>query len=64
MKVCDVVTINCPLHKETEHMFNDQLISTMKRGGFLFGSCRRRRSCVRLILTFASFIPSVTAGAA
>ena len=28
VRVCDVVTINCPLHPETEHMFNDQLIST------------------------------------
>ena len=24
--VCDVVTINAPLHPETEHMFNDELI--------------------------------------
>ena len=23
VRVCDVVTINCPLHPETEHMFND-----------------------------------------
>ena len=23
VKVCDVVTINTPLHPETEHMFND-----------------------------------------
>ena len=30
--VCDVVTINCPLHPETEHMFNDALIGKMKRG--------------------------------
>src|SRR5580704_623579 len=26
VKVCDVVTINAPLHPETEHMFNDKLI--------------------------------------
>src|SRR5262245_11274976 len=32
VKVCDVVTINAPLHPETEHMFNDELISKMKRG--------------------------------
>jgi formate dehydrogenase len=25
VRVCDVVTINCPLHPETEHMFNDAL---------------------------------------
>ena len=29
VKVCDVVTINCPLHPETEHMFNDELIGKM-----------------------------------
>src|SRR5262249_7887309 len=33
--VCDVVTINCPLHPETEHMFNDALISKMKRGAYI-----------------------------
>jgi len=27
-----VVTINAPLHPETEHMFNDELIGKMKRG--------------------------------
>ena len=26
VRVCDVVTINAPLHPETEHMFNDALI--------------------------------------
>jgi formate dehydrogenase len=29
---CDVVTINAPLYPGTEGLFNDQLISTMKRG--------------------------------
>merc|ERR1719510_2586623 len=28
---CDVVTINCPLHPETEHLFDARMISTMKR---------------------------------
>merc|ERR1719238_657095 len=28
---CDVVTINCPLHSETMHLFNDELIGKMKR---------------------------------
>src|SRR5687767_2891634 len=32
VKVCDVVTINAPLHPETEHMFNEELIDKMKRG--------------------------------
>jgi len=40
VKVCDVVTINCPLHKETEHTFNDQLISTMKRGAYIVNTAR------------------------
>ena len=29
---CDVVTINCPLHAETEHMFDAAMLSKMKRG--------------------------------
>ena len=32
VKVCDVVTINCPLHPETENLFDDKLISKMKKG--------------------------------
>ncbi|MGH8474568.1 MAG: NAD-dependent formate dehydrogenase [Methylococcales bacterium] len=38
--VCDVVTINCPLHPETEHMFNDQLIARMKRGAYIVNTAR------------------------
>ncbi|MDC3143720.1 NAD-dependent formate dehydrogenase [Pelagibacteraceae bacterium] len=38
--VCDVVTINCPLHPETEHMFNDQLIGKMKRGAYIVNTAR------------------------
>jgi formate dehydrogenase len=40
VKVCDVVTINCPLHPETEHMFDDALISKMKRGAYLVNTAR------------------------
>jgi formate dehydrogenase len=40
VKVCDVVTINAPLHPETEHMFNDQLLSKMKRGAYLVNTAR------------------------
>ena len=40
VKVCDVVTINTPLHPETEHMFNDELIGTMKRGAYLVNTAR------------------------
>jgi len=37
---CDVVTINCPLHPETEHMFNDRMIGRMKRGAYLVNTAR------------------------
>ena len=40
VRVCDVVTINCPLHPETEHMFNDNLISKMKRGAYIINTAR------------------------
>ena len=40
VRVCDVVTINCPLHPETEHMFNDQLMAQMKRGAYLVNTAR------------------------
>ena len=37
---CDVVTINCPLHPETMHMFNDALIGKMKRGAYIVNTAR------------------------
>ena len=40
VKVCDVVTINAPLHPETEGLFNDKLISKMKRGAYLVNTAR------------------------
>ncbi len=40
VKVCDVVTINCPLHPETEHMFNEKLIGKMKRGAYIVNTAR------------------------
>ncbi len=40
VKVCDVVTINCPLHPETEHLFNDELISKMKKGAYIVNTAR------------------------
>jgi formate dehydrogenase len=40
VRVCDVVTINAPLHPETEHMFDDSLISKMKRGAYLVNTAR------------------------
>jgi formate dehydrogenase len=38
--VCDVVTINAPLHPETEHMFNDTLIAKMRRGAYIVNTAR------------------------
>jgi formate dehydrogenase len=40
VKVCDVVTINCPLHPETENLFNEKLIAQMKRGAYLVNTAR------------------------
>jgi formate dehydrogenase len=38
--VCDVVTINAPLHPETEHLFDAELIGQMKRGAYLVNTAR------------------------
>jgi formate dehydrogenase len=40
VKVCDVVTINAPLHPETENLFDDRLLQTMKRGAYLVNTAR------------------------
>jgi formate dehydrogenase len=40
VRVCDVVTINCPLYPETEHLFNASMISKMKRGAYLVNTAR------------------------
>jgi formate dehydrogenase len=37
---CDVVTINCPLHPETEHMFDAAMIARMKRGAYWVNTAR------------------------
>ena len=37
---CDVVTINCPLHPETEHLFDAAMIARMKRGAYLVNTAR------------------------
>ena len=39
-KVCDVVTLNCPLHPETEHMINDKSLKNFKRGAYLVNTAR------------------------
>src|SRR6202050_4701572 len=33
-KVCDVVTLNCPLHPETAHMINAKSLKNFKRGAY------------------------------
>ena len=40
VSVCDVVTINAPLHPETEHLFDDELIGKMKPGAYLVNTAR------------------------
>jgi formate dehydrogenase len=40
VKVCDVVTINAPLHPETEHLFDEEMIGRMKRGAYLVNTAR------------------------
>ncbi|HZF26720.1 MAG TPA: NAD-dependent formate dehydrogenase [Steroidobacteraceae bacterium] len=40
VKVCDVVTINAPLHPETENLFSAELIAKMKRGAYLVNTAR------------------------
>jgi formate dehydrogenase len=39
---CDVVTINAPLHPETEGLFDEKLISSMKRGAYLVNTARAK----------------------
>jgi formate dehydrogenase len=37
---CDVVTINAPLHPETENLFDEELLGRMKRGAYLVNTAR------------------------
>ncbi len=37
---CDVVTINAPLHPETENLFDEAMLSRMKRGAYLVNTAR------------------------
>lgn len=39
---CDVVTINAPLHPETEGLFSDEMLSLMKRGTYLINTARAK----------------------
>jgi formate dehydrogenase len=40
VSTCDVITINAPLHPETENLFDEQLIAKMKRGAYLINTAR------------------------
>jgi formate dehydrogenase len=37
---CDIVSIHCPLHKETEGLFNDAMLAKMKRGSYIVNTAR------------------------
>ena len=39
-RICDAVTLNCPLHPETEHMINDKSLKNFKRGAYLVNTAR------------------------
>ncbi|MGX9576736.1 NAD-dependent formate dehydrogenase [Mesorhizobium sp. f-mel] len=38
--ICDVVTINAPLHPETDNLFDEAMIARMKRGAYLVNTAR------------------------
>jgi formate dehydrogenase len=40
LAVCDAVTINAPLHPETENLFDAAMIAKMKRGAYLVNTAR------------------------
>jgi formate dehydrogenase len=40
VRICDVLSINTPLHPETEGLFDRRLIGTMKRGAYLINTAR------------------------
>ncbi len=40
--VCDVVSIHCPLHPETENLFDAALIGKMKRGAYIVNTARAK----------------------
>jgi formate dehydrogenase len=41
-KVCDVVTLNCPPHPETEHTINADSLKNFKRGAYLINTACRK----------------------
>ncbi|MFL6238908.1 MAG: NAD-dependent formate dehydrogenase [Actinomycetes bacterium] len=39
---CDVVTINAPLHPETESLFGEEMLARMRRGAYLVNTARAK----------------------
>ena len=37
---CDVISIHCPLHGETEHLFDEKVLKMMKKGSYLINTAR------------------------
>lgn len=42
VRACDVLSIHCPLHPETEHLIDDAMISKMKRGSYIVNTARAK----------------------
>ena len=40
LKISDVVSLHCPLHPETEHMIDEEMIRKMKRGTYIVNTAR------------------------
>lgn len=40
VRVCDAVSIHCPLHPETENLFDAELVGNMKRGAYIVNTAR------------------------
>jgi len=39
-RLSDIISLNCPLHARTEHLFDDALIAQMKRGAYIVNTAR------------------------
>jgi len=52
VKTMDVVTLNCPLHPETEHMVNSDTIQLFKKGAFMVNTARGKL-CDREVIASA-----------
>jgi formate dehydrogenase len=40
VSACDVLSIHCPLHPETEHLIDGKMLSKMKRGSYIVNTAR------------------------